>query len=529
MIHKHIHKHIDKKVISYLNKHFEKHGHHKTHHKIHKFSHITMNSHHYLSHGIELVFIICFVLFSFMFANTNWNLINNSSLIYPLDYVSTLECRTQSRENMSDECKIKLPIIQNSNYIKYASNKTYRDIYTVLRWANYSDTWNQNIGWHAAVDIATAKGTPLYSIADGEIYYAWWNNSYGNVIKLKFKYNWEILYAIYAHMDEIYVESWQKISKWSQIWTVWNSWNVFGALWWNHIHFEINKDSYWRPAYYYYGCPELNLWHSSIIKNWYCRKEVFNTQYDPIMLIESSLWRGSYINNLPIIPFVEPETTDPVEPETTDPVELETTDPVKPETTDPVEPETTDPIEPETTDPIKPETTDPIEPETTDPIEPETTDPVEPETTDPDSWNSHNSWWDKDEIILNPEYELAFDIETEWVELELDFSNIQDELTKHFLTQHNIKVFSNLDPNTIKSWDTFTIIIQITNKKTWEPTKWELLIPIKMITINNNLTLKNKNIHSVVSWFAQSNVIVEKQSDYALIINLWDEKIWAIK
>ena len=214
------------------------------------------------------------------------NLKNNTSLVYPLYQVSTLECRTLERSSMPDSCKIKLPIINNADYTTYVNEKVYTDIYTTLWGANYQEEWNQAVWAHYGVDIATAKWTPLYAIADWEVYSAWYNSAYGNVVKIKFKFNWEILFATYAHMNTIAVKEWDTVRKWEKIWEVWNTWNTFWALGWYHVHFETDKNNGWRPAYAFAWCPELSKWHSEIIANGYCRIQLFQYTKDPIALLE---------------------------------------------------------------------------------------------------------------------------------------------------------------------------------------------------------------------------------------------------
>jgi len=214
------------------------------------------------------------------------NLTNNTSLVYPLYQVSTLECRTQERSSMPDSCKILLPIIHNADYNTYQNEKTYTDIYTTLWGASYAEEWNQSAWAHYAVDIATAKWTSLYSIADWEVYSAGYNSSYWNVVKIKFKFNWEILFAVYAHMNSISVKEWDVVRKWQQIWEVGNTGNTFWALWWYHVHFEIDKNNGWRPAYAFAWCPEVSKGHSEIIANGYCRIQLFQYTKDPIAMLE---------------------------------------------------------------------------------------------------------------------------------------------------------------------------------------------------------------------------------------------------
>lgn len=270
---------IHKKIHHHVWKHIARHG-----HNIHQH---TYHIHHNLLHLGELILVWIIWFMSLMFASSS-NLPNNSSFSYPIQKVSTLECRTLYRNDMPDSCKINLPRIYWANYWAYEDNTLYRSIYTALWAAPYSDSWNQKIWAHAWVDIATARGTPLYSIWEWEVYFAWQNSAYGNVVKIKYVYNWEIVYAIYAHMDKIIVKKWDLVSKWQKVWTVWNSWNTFGKLWGYHLHFEIDKDNHGRPAYSYTNCPDLSKWHYKIIQNWLCRTELFTYQYDPIRIFEAN-------------------------------------------------------------------------------------------------------------------------------------------------------------------------------------------------------------------------------------------------
>ena len=241
---------------------------------------------HWRIYAGEAVLAFMFIWWATM--RWSWdNLKNNTSLVYPLFQVSTLECRTQERSSMPDSCKINLPIIHNADYTTYVNEKVYTDIYTTLWWGSYQEEWNQWVGAHYWVDIASAKWTPLYAIADWEVYSAWYNSAYGNVVKIKFKFNGEILFAVYAHMDSISVKAWDTVAKWQKIWELWNTGNTFGALGWYHVHFEIDKNSGWRPAYAFAWCPDVSKWHSEIIAKWLCRIQMFQNTKDPIVLLES--------------------------------------------------------------------------------------------------------------------------------------------------------------------------------------------------------------------------------------------------
>ena len=111
-------------------------------------------------------------------------------------------------------------------------------------------------------------------------------------------------------MNTISVKEWDTVSKWQKIWEVWNTWNTFWALGWFHVHFEIDKNNGWRPAYAFAWCPELSKWHSEIIANGYCRIQLFQYTKDPIAMLESvdapypiKIWEK--IENKPIVEKID--------------------------------------------------------------------------------------------------------------------------------------------------------------------------------------------------------------------------------
>jgi len=235
----------------------------------------------------ELALAFTFMFTSVLFGNGS-NLPNNTTLVYPFYQVSTLECRTLEWDAMPDSCKINLPIIHGANYETYQYDKTYTDIYTVLRGASYSLGRDQSVGAHSATDIATAKGTPMYAIADGEIYSAGWNSAYGNLVRLKFKYNGKIYYAVYSHLDSYSVKAGDLVKKGQEIAKVGNTGNTSGALGGYHVHFEMDQDASGRPAYSYNGCADLAVGHYQIIQQGLCRVELFKNTLDPIAFLESA-------------------------------------------------------------------------------------------------------------------------------------------------------------------------------------------------------------------------------------------------
>jgi murein DD-endopeptidase MepM/ murein hydrolase activator NlpD len=315
-----LHDRLDSHMCAYYHKHF----------------HITHHSHHHFAHMGELILILLVWCMSRIFAGNVW-LPSNTSFVYPLQQVSTIDCRAQQWEQLEDDCKLNLPRIANANYAGYKDSTIHRQIYTVLRAAPYKAGRDQHTWAHAWVDIATARGTPLQSIGDGQVTYAWRQNGYGNVVKIKYLFKWQYIHAIYAHMDIIQVEAGQKISAGQRIGTVGNSGTTFWALGWFHVHFEITKDNHGRPMYAYNGCPDLAKGHMTIIQNGLCREQLFNHQYDPIVLFEQNrLWYNIsevVVEDSEIIedPIQEPEeiiipeetVTPPLQEEVVVPVVLE--------------------------------------------------------------------------------------------------------------------------------------------------------------------------------------------------------------
>ena len=73
------------------------------------------------------------------------------------------------------------------------------------------------MGSHYGVDIATSKGTPLYAIADGKVFFAGQQAGYSNVVKIEFVYQGIRYFATYGHMDSITVKEGENVSKGQKI------------------------------------------------------------------------------------------------------------------------------------------------------------------------------------------------------------------------------------------------------------------------------------------------------------------------
>ena len=545
-VHKRLHKNVRKHIANHIN---------SIHKHLYRINRFHAHASHIFVHLWELIVVWVFAFFSLMHAWNSWSLPNNTSFGYPLRQVSTLECRTQYFEDMDESCKINLPIIRWANYATYMSNTTYRSIYTTLRAAPYSDTWNQEIWAHAWVDIATARGTPLYSIWNWVVYSAWWNSSYGNLVRIKYIYNWEIVYWVYAHMDTIEVEVWQVVTRWQKIWTVWNTWNTSWALGWYHVHFEIDKDNGWRPAYSYTNCKDLDKWHYKIIQNGLCRTELFKYQYDPIKILEwipkseadkptiystvnnnnentqTNTWNQ---NNIVVNTWVvASNSTEHNSAQNTGKVENNTntwsiTAPSntwnnnssnendKPqETTKPVENNTQNSTwtdkQTQTPEKNKVEESQPTQPVQEQQVQPENNKPQE--TTTPTE-NTEQKPQQKDPEVV-----------------ELNFSKLT-WMPQHFMTQRDVEMKSKLNTRSLRLWETVTLDIEVFKKWTSENREYYsngiLQVPFDFITNNDNISVNITSLQLLTKWKAKVEITGDKEWKSALVIKLWWEKIWVL-
>ncbi|MCF7835427.1 M23 family metallopeptidase [Candidatus Gracilibacteria bacterium] len=452
-----VHEHINKSVHKHICKHGHKH--------IHRIVNTAHDIHHHWAHFGELIIIVFALFFTFIFAGGS-SLPNNTNFVYPLQKVSTLECRTLYRNDMPENCKINLPIIYGANYDKYKDMPGYRDIYTTLWAASYSDSWNQSVGAHAGLDIATARGTPLYSLGDGKVYFAGWNSAYGNVVKVKYKYKGEIIYVIYAHMDTIEIENGKTVSRGQRIGTVGNSGNTFGALGGYHVHFQIAKDAGGWPKYSYLNCPDLSKGHYKIIQNGLCREQLIANEYDPIKLLEQNYSTIQVVQN-PVT-----NTGDQII-ENVVPAEVGTSV--------------------NNTDIVNVENS---------------VDIVNTETV-VDTENAVN---------------IVADKELKRENLVLDLERL-DPYSKHFFEQNNVWIESDLNDKKINIGDEGVIVINIDKKNPDQKYNGILTIPFDLITTNTNISLDYSSIRLVNNGKVEIKVKGLKSGYSSILINFGGKKI----
>jgi len=481
-----------------MEKHIYKH---KTSHRI--YSRIRQINQEFI-YLWELL-LVCVLWFTgLMMAGTS-NLPNNTSFGYPLKQVSTLECRTWYRNDMPNSCKINLPIIHGANYSAYQDVKLYRDIYTILRAASYSDSWNQKIWAHGWVDIATARGTPLYSIWDGEVFFAWRNSAYGNLVRIKYIYKWEIVYAVYAHMDTINVKAWDKVTRWQKIWTVGNTWNASGELWGYHVHFELTKDNFGRPAYAYTNCPDLNKWHYYIIQNWLCRNELMTYQYDPIRIFEAG---STYVPPIENKPVEEQNSTENNEWNKNQNSWVSWTPSTGNESLG-----------------------------RNNTSNSSNTSPSNNTSSDND-WNHGSPSINNEKLNNKPNptknnnsnESESIKLEQEPLLIDLDFTWLRD-LAEHFSRLWDVEMKSELKKRSLNLGETVTLDIEVFKKwksldRVWNYFNWVLNIPFVFVMNNDNVSININSLQLITKWKAKVEITGNKVWKTTLIIELDNKKIW---
>lgn len=553
-VHRHIHRHIARHINT-VNKH------------MYRINMIHAHLNHILVHIWELIVVWIFAFFGLMHAWSS-NLPNNSSFSYPLQKVSTVDCRTLYWEDMPDSCKISLPIIRGANYTAYAGNSLYRSIYTTLWAAPYSSTWDQTAWAHAGIDVATARGTPVYSIWNGVVFYAWWNSSYGNVIKVKYVYKWEVIYAVYAHLDTIEVSAGDTVTRWQKIWTTWNSGNTFGALGWYHLHFEIDKDNGWRPAYSYTNCADVSKWHYTIIQNWLCREELFRYQYDPIRVLEwvatpslNEIWKKESVENVDtnIIVKVDEEQPTVVEPkedshESANNTQPQETQPVannndsqndKQVENKPVENNTqqqnTQPATNNNSQDNKPVENKPVENNTqqqdNQPTWNNDSQDNKPADNKPAENNTQPAVDNNTPAVVPQPNESSnnqpqnIDVNKDPEVIELNFDKLT-KLNQHFMTQWDVEMKSKLNVRSLKVWETLTIDLEVFKKWTSENRNYfsngVLQIPFEFINNNDNISLDITSLQLLSKWKWKVEITWVKAWSSVVVLKLWWEKIWVL-
>ncbi|MBN8637243.1 MAG: M23 family metallopeptidase [Anaerolineae bacterium] len=122
---------------------------------------------------------------------------------------------------------------------------------TATNWVDrnypYGATNGGRLQVHHGVEFVNPRGTPLYAVADGVVYYAGDDltsmfgpitNYYGNLVVIQHNAtapDGRPLFTLYGHMDQIAVQTGQPVSNGQQIGTI----GATGVAMGPHVHFEV--------------------------------------------------------------------------------------------------------------------------------------------------------------------------------------------------------------------------------------------------------------------------------------------------
>jgi murein DD-endopeptidase MepM/ murein hydrolase activator NlpD len=97
-----------------------------------------------------------------------------------------------------------------------------------------TDVFGTRNGEHKGIDIAAEVGSPIYAVDEGIVSKSYYSDSYGHVVFLKHKNNFE---TVYAHLKSRNVAEGQTVKQGEVIGAMGNTGDSSGV----HLHFEIHE------------------------------------------------------------------------------------------------------------------------------------------------------------------------------------------------------------------------------------------------------------------------------------------------
>lgn len=100
-----------------------------------------------------------------------------------------------------------------------------------------TDTYGTRGGLHKGIDIAADLKTPVYAVDEGLVSKSYYSDTYGHVVFIKHKNNYE---TVYAHLHKRNVKEGQNVSQGALIGEMGNTGDSSGV----HLHFEVHHDEW---------------------------------------------------------------------------------------------------------------------------------------------------------------------------------------------------------------------------------------------------------------------------------------------
>jgi murein DD-endopeptidase MepM/ murein hydrolase activator NlpD len=95
------------------------------------------------------------------------------------------------------------------------------------------DPFTGRSSWHAGTDYGAYSGTPILATGDGYVIRADWDDEFGNIVEIA--HPGANMVTRYAHAQEIYVKSGQRVAKGDAIASVGSTGRSTGP----HLHYEV--------------------------------------------------------------------------------------------------------------------------------------------------------------------------------------------------------------------------------------------------------------------------------------------------
>jgi len=178
--------------------------------------------------------------------------------------------------DLDDSCK--LDIYKNGS-VPTETESVGDLLFSVLRWASYTNNRTPQAGWHPSLDIVSVQWTPVFSIWAWKVTNASLRNGYGNAVTVQHTLDdWTVVYSNYSHLDKIFVKTWEQVEEWQHIWDVWRTWFTMGKYG-NHLDFQITTSDSPSHPYGYHDC-EVSYYDA--VEQWACGDKLKKYTIDPV-------------------------------------------------------------------------------------------------------------------------------------------------------------------------------------------------------------------------------------------------------
>ena len=166
--------------------------------------------------------------------------------------------------------------------------------YSVPYMGSYEFNGKEGDGAHPAVDIKVLKGTPVYAMGNGTVVKSVQSNAgFGNHVVLQHNNfpsyssssKLETIYSSYSHMEHVYVQDGEVVTKGQQIGTVGST----GTSTTPHLHFQIDNDNaphhpYWPFTWSEASAAGLDFWEA--VNAGLNQSSAYSTTINPMKYIQ---------------------------------------------------------------------------------------------------------------------------------------------------------------------------------------------------------------------------------------------------